>query len=135
MLKIWTITSLVFSLHIGVTHAASVESEAGEWLYSYAPVEIKLEQSGRLRVLMPQRQITPQMYPIMLLASCQAISVADRSSSRKVTEIAILNQWGAQGYVYETPAKCEEALQIPIGERVGKISRLDLFILGDTHLE
>ena len=115
------------TLCTGTAQAGAVE-EAHEMLWSWAPTEITLHRDGTLRIILPQRQITSQIYVAALSTGICMGHLFDMHLPG-VRKIAFLNEFGRQGYVFERGTDgCEEI-------REAKDNRdRELRIMAYTHM-
>ena len=83
---------------------------------------VQVNQSGkRLQVLLETRSVSASAYTGALAAVCVHLG----QDAKKFIELAILNKFGAQGYIYEMPARCGELAN-------GKMN--DRAVMAATHL-
>jgi hypothetical protein len=86
----------------------------------YGP-KVAVEQQGKtIHISLEARSIDNRAYLSAIRIACLHLG----ARSKLISEIAILNSFGAQGLVFETPAQCEAAGN-------GKLN--DVAILGATH--
>ena len=55
------------------------------------------------------------------------LEVEKVSKAAGLSEIAVINEFERQGWVYESPAKCQDLVHTPAG-------KLKLLIAADTHM-
>lgn len=112
-------------------HAANKEAEAqaSKALEDWAPVSVKLNDTGQLKVVLPQRSITETIFKASVLYGFCGVGVAGFGYDYPdVVEVAILNQFEAQGYVWEgTAADCKT-----LNELSGRAQEIEL--IGNTRL-
>lgn len=106
---------------------ADALKEAQQALEMWDPISLRLEDST-LTATLPQRRITDQIYQSALLFGiCLHVQHGGVTLSG-VRQIEILNQFGAQGYVFEGGGEeCAE-----LGELTTEKAKWKL--LGMTHL-
>lgn len=107
-------------------------SQAGSLLNTslkpWSPSSIKME-GDVLRISIPQAKITDSMYKMVIKTGlCPVVWDGKSSEFDGIKEVALLNQYGKQGYVFENAVdSCAE-----IGKLSGASS--DTYLLGVTRL-
>ncbi len=101
-------------------------SDASTALEMWSPISIE-KQGATLNVVLPQRSITDQIYKAAMLSGlCLHVQYSGIRLDG-IREIEILNQFGAQGYVFEGGAnECRG-----LGELMSDGAYIRL--LGQTH--
>ena len=108
--------------------SADAVDDAREVLKSWAPTSIE-EQEGTLTVILPQRQITPDIYSASILAGLCLAPIFDLELEG-VREVEILNEFGAQGYVRESGIEgYEELNELRVDD-----SNRTLYLMAQTHI-
>ena len=82
--------------------AETASQQAERALELWNPSSVDLNSSGNLVIVLPQRRITATIFRAVMTAGiCGAGVIAHRSRFPGVRQISVLNQFGAQGYVFE----------------------------------
>ncbi len=110
------------------THAAAdTVGDAQQLLEMWAPVNITLSDNT-LTVVLPQRRITTEIY-LAVIQTGICFAPLYGMDMQKVEQIEILNQFSAQGFVYEKGIEdCEAYNILPANDKSTEIQ-----ILGNTH--
>lgn len=128
-MKITSISALLTVATFAIASPALADDadDAAELIALWAPMEVSI-RGGALQIVLPQPRITELIYTSVLTAGlCMGPLYGKQLPS--VTEIHVLNQFGAQGYVFENGlGPCETFNSRPIGD---PMTRFD--ILGATH--
>ncbi len=122
---------LAFAVMASAAPASAADLDAAERsklvdaLDLMAPASI--ERSGdQLVVVLPQRQVNAAMLKTALTMLCARRDSAGLGDVR-FTELALLNQFGRQGFVYESGlGSCDQIL-------AAKGAQLEALILGQSH--
>lgn len=104
---------------------SKVDNAVKEFLFPWQPKIVKTA-NGKMKIVTKERRVTEKIYTAMMPMVCLGIS--DTKSESLIKEILVLNIFEKQGWVYETPKKCSKMIKIPVG-------KINLFILGDSHLK
>jgi len=93
--------------------AADTTSEARSAFKAWEPKSLELETDGTLRVVLPQKQITDTIYYATIQAGfCLGVAFGKQMSD--VTSVFILNQYEAQGWLFEGgAASCKDINAAP----------------------
>ena len=107
--------------------SADPVSEVRKSLWSWAPKSVQ-KMGSSVRVILPQRRITEKIYEAAVIVGICGAVRRRKARLAGVKEIRILNQWGAQGYVFEGGrSECIKIVRTPMSNQ-----RIQL--LGMTHL-
>lgn len=115
---------------LAIARPASAEdvADARELLYLWNPVSVTIS-GGELEVVLPQDRITDQIYLSVITSGLCLGPLLDKPLV-SVSNIAVLNRHGSQGYVFENGLEaCETWNGRPAGDR-----RNEIEILGATHM-
>jgi len=84
-------------------------------LAAWSPTEIILED-GLLGIALPQKKVTNETYSVVVEWLCANVS-SGRISLKDVKEIAVVNRFGGQGFVFEGGAgQCRGIADVPRGK-------------------
>ncbi|MEP2990906.1 MAG: hypothetical protein ABJO88_18275 [Parasphingorhabdus sp.] len=107
---------------------ADTKANAVDLTAMWQPQQVQIS-GEKLILVLPQRRITEQIY-IAILTAGLCLGPLIEKPLDGITEIQVLNQFRAQGYVYEKGLEdCETFNNRPAGDSMTKIE-----ILGATHL-
>ena len=82
-------------------------------LKAWNPKDVTLSEQS-LHITLPQRKITPEIYQAVIEAGMCVYEVMG-GSLPNVSEVVVLNQFSAQGYVFEQGhAFCDDKRDLPI---------------------
>ena len=112
---------------IQVPIRSGINTESGRSLNSWQPISVK-RVGGTLTVTLAEHQVTDEIYKAAITSDiCDSVWLED-SNLAGVQEIKILNQFNAQGYVFEGGASaCQELRKLSDND-------LKFALLGKTHL-
>lgn len=102
-------------------------------LKSFNPASITAHQGSEKKeivvIVLPQARITETIYTAAIKGACMSLWMDPKDKYlNSVAQIAVLNQWAKQGYVFEKPKEtCKQ-----MGEAVGNKS--NIFLMGNTHM-
>ena len=102
-------------------------------LKSFNPASITAHQGSKKKeivvIVLPQARITETIYTAAIKGACMRLWMDPKDKYlNSVAQIAVLNQWAKQGYVFEKPKDtCKQ-----MGEAVGNKS--NIFLMGNTHM-
>ena len=102
-------------------------------LKSFNPASITAHQGSEKKeivvIVLPQARITETIYTAAIKGACMSLWMDPKDKYlNSDAQIAVLNQWAKQGYVFEKPKEtCKQ-----MGEAVGNKS--NIFLMGNTHM-
>ena len=102
-------------------------------LKSFSPASITAHQGAEKKetvvIVLPQARITDTIYTAVIKGACMRLWLEPKDKYlNSVAQIAVLNQWAKQGYVFEKPKEtCKQ-----MGEAVGNKS--NILLIGNTHM-
>ncbi|WP_417256878.1 hypothetical protein [Celeribacter halophilus] len=121
-------TACVAAVLLASQALADTKANAADLTAMWQPDQVQIS-GEKLILVLPQRQITEQIY-IAILTTGLCIGPLIEKPLDGISEIQVLNQFRAQGYVYEKGLEdCETFNNRPVGDSMTKIE-----ILGATHL-
>ena len=107
---------------------ADTRANAADLTAMWQPEQIRIS-GEKLILVLPQHRITEQIY-LALLTTGLCMGPLIEKPLDGISEIQVLNQFRAQGYVYEKGLEdCEAFNNRPAGDAMTKIQ-----VLGATHL-
>lgn len=98
-------------------------------LKSFNPASITAHQGSEKKEIVVIARITETIYTAAIKGACMRLWMDPKDKYlNSVAQIAVLNQWAKQGYVFEKPKEtCKQ-----MGEAVGNKS--NIFLMGNTHM-
>ena len=110
------------------THAAAdTVGNAHQLLEMWAPTNITFSDNT-LNVVLPQRRITTEIYLVVIQTGI-CFAPLHGMDLQEIEQIEILNQFSAQGFVYEKGIEdCESFNNLPANDK-----SIEIQILGYTH--
>lgn len=101
----------------------------GQDLKSFSPAHQGAEKKETVVIVLPQARITDTIYTAVIKGACMRLWLEPKDKYlNSVAQIAVLNQWAKQGYVFEKPKEtCKQ-----MGEAVGNKS--NILLMGNTHM-
>lgn len=88
----------------------------------YGPIPVT-QKGKQLQISLDVPRVSESAYITALSVACVHLG----AQAKQVAEIAVLNKFSAQGYVYESPSQCDSIASTPI-------QKVRMAILGATHL-
>lgn len=121
---------LTLALFFSCASAASADSlsNARELVAMWQPNEVRISDR-KLVIVLPQQRITDTIY-LAVITSGLCLGELMGKEVSGISEIQVLNQFSAQGYVYEKGLEdCPEFNRTPAGDDSTKFR-----ILAETHM-
>lgn len=123
-IRIAFVTAVLFATQA----QADIRADAADLTAMWQPEQVQIS-GKKLILVLPQQRITEQIYLSILTAGLCMGPLIEKPLDG-VSEIQVLNQSRAQGYVYEKGLEdCETFINRPADDAITKIQ-----ILGATHL-
>lgn len=94
---------MILGMAMAATSATAQDSAqvAENLLASWAPESVTMSNEGVLRIVLPQRRVTSEMYSSITRFGLCLGPIATGNMMEDVSSIEVLNQFEAQGFVYE----------------------------------
>lgn len=94
---------MILGLAMVATSATAQDSAqvAEKLLASWAPDDVTMSDDGTLRIVLPERRVTSEMYSSITRFGLCLGPIATGDMMEDVSSIEVLNQFEVQGFVYE----------------------------------